>query len=251
MFKSLAQKSVIVTGGSKGIGRGMAHVFAEKGAKVLIVSRDSEGTAMALVQEIADKGGEASFFKADVSQWQEVEAMVQAAINRHGGVDILCSNAGIYPEASIESISEADWDRVNHVNLKSAFLAVKACLPVMRQNAWGRIIFTSSITGPIIGFPGLSHYGATKAGMLGFIRSAALELAPYGITINAVLPGYTKVEVLETLGEDFIRQIEENLPMHRLVEPEDIAYAALFLASHEAQYITGQTLVVDGGESLR
>jgi len=202
MLKRLEQKSVIITGASKGIGKGIAKVFAAEGAKVLVVSRHKE-PAVQTVNEIQQAGGEASFFQADVSHWHEVESMVKAAIERYGKIDILCNNAGIYPSVSIEDMSEEDWDYVNSVNLKSTFFAVKACLPQMKKQNWGRIVLTSSITGPLTGCPGWSHYAATKAGMLGFMRTAALEFVKHNITINAVLPGNIRTESDDEQDEEY------------------------------------------------
>ena len=242
-------KSVIVTGGSKGIGRGISKVFAAEGARVLLVGRQPDAGERA-AREIVDGGGAASFFRADVSDPGDVQAMVEAAVSRHGGVDVLCSNAGVFPSARIDEMSEEEWDTVNSINLKGAFLAVKACLPELKRSGAGRVLLTASITGPITGFPGWSHYGATKAGMLGFMRSAALEFARHGITINAVMPGNIMTEGLDDVGEEYLATMTRSIPMGRLGEAEDIGYAMLFLASHEAKYITGQTLVVDGGQTL-
>jgi len=249
MVERLAGKSVIVTGATKGLGRSIASVFATEGAHVLVVGRDEQQGAE-VVHAIANAGGSASFFKADVSRWHDVTSMAAASVQRHGGIDILCSNAGIFPSAKIEEMSEEEWDTVNSVNLKGTFLAVKACLPHMKQRSEGRIVLTSSITGPITGFPGWAHYGATKAGMLGFMRTAAIELARHNITINAVMPGNIMTEGLDDVGEDYLRRMEQSIPMARLGDPKDVAHAALFLASPEANYITGQTLVVDGGQTL-
>ena len=245
----MEQKSVIVTGGSKGLGRGIAQVFAREGAKVLVVARQQDAGERT-AKEIVDAGGTASFFRADVSNWEDVEAMAEAAVDRHGGIDILCSNAGIFPSARVEEMTQVEWDTVNSVNLKGTFFAVKACLPELKKKEEGRILLTSSITGPITGYPGWAHYGATKAGMLGFMRTAAIEFARYNITINAVMPGNIMTEGLDDIGEDYLRRMEQSIPMGKLGDPEDVAYAMLFLASHEAKYITGQTLVVDGGQTL-
>ena len=143
-----------------------------------------------------------------------------------------------------------EWDRVLGVNLKGTFLTVRACLDALKKSACGRVVVTSSITGPITGFPGWSHYGASKAGQLGFIRTAAIELAKYGITINAVLPGNIVTEGLEGLGADYLATMAASIPLKRLGSVEDIGNAALFFASKEAGYITGQTVVVDGGQTL-
>ena len=249
MGNRMEQKSVVVTGGSKGLGRGIAQVFAREGAKVLVVARQPDAGEQT-AKEIVDAGGAASFFRADISNWDDVEAMVKAAIDRHGGIDILCSNAGIFPSVRLEEMTQEEWDSVNSVNLKGTFLAVKACLPELKKADGGRILLTSSITGPITGYPGWAHYGATKAGMLGFMRTAAIEFAKYNITINAVMPGNIMTEGLDDVGEDYLRLMEKSIPMGRLGDPEDVGYAMLFLASHEAKYITGQTLVVDGGQTL-
>lgn len=249
MAKRLDQKSAIVTGATKGLGRSIASVFASEGARVLVVGRDEQGGTKT-VTAITEAGGTASFFKADVSCRQDVESMAKAAADRHGRIDILCSNAGIFPSARVEEMSEQEWDTVNSVNLKGTFFAVQACLPHLKKGKAGRIVLTSSITGPITGYPGWAHYGATKAGMLGFMRTVAIELAKDNITVNAVMPGNIMTEGLDDVGEDYLARMKQCIPMAKLGDPEDIGYAALFLASSEAKYITGQTLVVDGGQTL-
>lgn len=249
MADRLNGKVAVITGASRGIGKGIAKVFAAEGAKVLIAARD-ENAGNNVGSEIRQAGGEAAFCRADVSRWPDVEAMAQAAVDRFGRLDILVSNAGIFPSARIEAMTEADWDQVQAVNLKGTFFAVKACFARMKAQRYGRIVLTSSITGPVTGFPGWAHYGATKAGMLGLLRTAALEFAPHGVTINAVLPGNIRTEGLADLGEEYIRRMERSIPLGMLGEPEDVGYAALFLASKEARFITGQTLIVDGGQVL-
>jgi len=249
MAKRLQGKVAVVTGASRGIGKGIARILASEGARVLVVAR-GEAQGATAVEEIRQGGGEASWFRADVSSWPEVQAVVQAATDRYGQLDILCSNAGVFPSARIENLTEADWDQVQAVNLKGTFFAVKACAARMRERQYGRIVLISSITGPVTGFPGWAHYAATKAGMLGFMRTAALELARDGITINAVLPGNIKTEGLAKLGEDYLKRMEMSIPLGKLGEVDDVGYAALFLASDEARFITGQTLVVDGGQIL-
>jgi 3-oxoacyl-[acyl-carrier protein] reductase len=249
MLTSIEGRSVIVTGASKGIGKGIARVFASKGARVLIASRDLS-QAEAAAAEIRAGGGIVEAISADVSKAEDNVRMAQTAIERHGGIDILCCNAGIYPSASLFDIGAADWDQVMDINLKGTFLSVHACLPGLRARGKGRIVVTSSITGPITGNAGWSHYAASKAGQLGFIRTAAIELAPLNITVNAVLPGNILTEGLEDLGPEYIARMTSAIPARRLGSVEDIAYAALFLASDEAAYITGQTIVVDGGQVL-
>ncbi len=249
IMKRYEGKTVIVTGASKGIGRGIAKVFALEGANVLVVSRNSDDGEK-VVNEILEADGKASYFSADVSKWKDMETMAKTAMDRYGKIDVLCANAGIFPSATIEEMTEDNWNLVNDVNLKGTFLAVKACLPMMKEKKYGKIILTSSITGPTTGYPGWSHYGASKAGMLGFMRTACLETAKHNITMNAILPGNIRTEGLDDLGEDYLHKMAQSIPLKKLGETEDIAYAAVFLASDEAKFITGQTLVVDGGQIL-
>jgi 3-oxoacyl-[acyl-carrier protein] reductase len=249
MLKSIEGRSVIVTGASRGIGKGIARVFAAKGAQVLVVARNS-GPAEATANEIRASGGKALAFGADVSSWLEAQRIAAEAVARFGGIDILCANAGIFPAAKLGDLTPESWDEVLGTNLKGTFLTVKACLPAMKAKRKGRIVLTSSITGPITGYPGWAHYGASKAGQLGFMHTAAIELARYNITINAVMPGNIKTEGLDGLGAEYLREMTASIPMKRIGSVEDIAFAALFFASDEAAYITGQSLVVDGGQVL-
>src|SRR5271165_3068897 len=255
MFTSIAGRAVVVTGGTRGIGKGIASVFARNGAKVLITGRDSDA-ARAAADELTAKAaaagysGDVSFVLADVASREDCRRMAAIAQERLGGVDVLCANAGIFPDSRLEDMSEEDLDAVLAVNLKGTILAVQACLPALRHSGRGRVILTSSITGPITGFPGWTHYGASKAGQLGFMRTAAIELAPSGITVNAVLPGNIVTEGLADLGEQYRAGMTAAIPMRRLGTVDEIGYAALFLATDEAAYITGQTIVVDGGQVL-
>jgi len=249
LASSIKGKSVVVTGSSKGIGKGIARVFVRAGAKVLVVARNIKA-AEAAVKELTKEGGTASAFAADVTSYPDLQAMAKIAADRHGGIDVLCANAGIFPQAKIVDMSPEDWDNVLGTNLKGTFLSVKACLPYLQKSKAGRVVLTSSITGPITGFPGWTHYGASKSGQLGFMRTAAIELAKYGITINAVMPGNIKTEGLDGLGADYLATMAASIPLKRLGSVDDIGHAALFLASAEAGYITGQTIVVDGGQIL-
>lgn len=249
MFTSLLGRSVIVTGASKGIGRGLAQRFGQAGCQVLVVSRTLSG-AEAAAAEIVAAGGRARPFAGDVTCEADMRAMAAAAVESFGGIDILCANAGIFPAATLGQMTEADFDRVLGTNLKGTFLAVSACLSAMKSRRRGRIVLTSSITGPVTGYSGWSHYGASKAGQLGFMRTAAIELAPYGITVNAVLPGNIATEGLAGLGEEYVRRMTASIPMRRLGSVLDIANAALFFATDEAAYITGQSLAIDGGQIL-
>ena len=249
MFSSLKDKSVLVTGSSKGIGKGIARVFAKAGCKVLITARH-ENEAKAAAEELVKAGGKAAAFAADVTKFESMRNAAEFAVRTHGGLDILCANAGIFPQVKIEEMSDETWDVTVDTNLKGTFLSVKACLPALKRSDQGRIIITSSITGPVTGFPGWTHYGATKAGQLGFMRTACIELAKHGITVNAVMPGNIATEGLAGLGEDYLKTMAASIPLKRLGTVEDIGYAALYFATREAGYVTGQTIIIDGGQIL-
>jgi 3-oxoacyl-[acyl-carrier protein] reductase len=239
----------VVTGATRGIGKGIARVFADNGARVLIVGRDKDA-ADAAVADLTAGGAEVSYLLADISVREGCQLVAATAVERLGGVDVLCANAGIFPDKRLADMTDEDLDTVLGTNLRGCILSVQACLPALQQSAHGRVILTSSITGPITGFPGWSHYGASKAGQLGFMRTAAIELAAHAITVNAVLPGNVITEGLVDLGEDYINEMTASVPLGRLGTVDEIGYAALFLASDEAAYITGQTIVVDGGQIL-
>jgi 3-oxoacyl-[acyl-carrier protein] reductase len=249
MFTAIAGRSVVVTGATRGIGKGIARVFARNGARVLIVGRD-EAAAKATAAELSGAGGEVSYLLADVSRREDCQRIAAAAHGRYGGIDVLCANAGVFPDRRLVDMTEEDMDQVFGTNLKGCMLTVQACVPALAASGHGRVILTSSITGPVTGFPGWSHYGASKAGQLGFMRTAAIELAPSAITVNAVLPGNVMTEGLAELGEDYLAQMTASVPLRRLGTVEEIGHAALFLATDEAAYITGQTIVVDGGQIL-
>jgi 3-oxoacyl-[acyl-carrier protein] reductase len=250
VFTSLDGRSVIVTGGSKGIGKGIARVFARTGANVLVAARD-EATLAAAAEDLSkEAGGRVETVVADVSKVADCRLIADTAVERFGGIDVLCANAGIFPEKLLAEMTEADVDEVFACNVKGTMFSVQACLPALEASGHGRVILTSSITGPITGFPGWSHYGASKAAQLGFLHTAAIELAPSRVTINAVLPGNIATEGLAEMGDDYIRGMEAAIPQRRLGSVEDIGYAALFFATDEAAYITGQTIVIDGGQVL-
>jgi 3-oxoacyl-[acyl-carrier protein] reductase len=251
MAKRLKEKVAIVTGAGKGIGRGIALVFASEGAKVLVADIDEEW-GIKTVNRIKQEGDEASFIKVDVSKKEDMGRMAQTALERYGRIDILCNNAGIYTNmARIEEMTEEDWDKILTVNLKGTFLAVRACVPQMIRQKYGRILITSSTTGNRTAIIGLSHYAASKAGINGFIRNVALELAEHNITVNGVEPGNILTEgMMEVVGEEYVKANEAVIPMGRLGEPGDIGHAMAFLASDEAKFITGQTIIVDGGQIL-
>jgi len=242
--QALTDQVAVVTGGARGIGQGIASVLAAEGAHVVVVDVDrelGEATAAALG---------ATAVSADVTDRSSVDAMATRVAEELGRIDIVAANAGAYPFADLEALDEEMWNRVMDLNVGGAVRTVQACLPAMRARGYGRVVLTSSITGPITGQRGFAHYGASKAAMLGFMRSAAVELARSGITVNAVMPGNVATPgFAETSGEHQDSMLAA-IPMGRYAEPEEVGWAVRFLASPEAGYITGQTLVVDGGQVL-
>jgi 3-oxoacyl-[acyl-carrier protein] reductase len=248
-------RSVLVTGGTKGIGKGIARTFLAAGARVAICGRDPQAGEAAVAALSAEAAGAAgvprvTYIRGDVSNAADAPRIVAETEQRHGGLDVLCANAGIFPKADLAEMTEQDIDEIFATNVKGAMLSVSAAIPPLARSGHGRVILTSSITGPITGDAGWSHYGATKAAMLGFMRTAAIELARHGITINAVLPGNIATEGLDELGDEYVRKMVASIPLGKLGSVADIGYAALFLATDEAGYITGQTIVVDGGQVL-
>jgi 3-oxoacyl-[acyl-carrier protein] reductase len=243
-MQSLTDQVAVVTGAARGIGRGIASVLAAEGARVVVVDVDAELGATTA----AELGGIA--VAADVTDGASVESMAARVVEDLGRIDILAANAGIYPFADLDALDEQVWSRVMDLNVGGAVRSVRACLPAMRARGYGRIVLTSSITGPITGQPGFAHYGASKAAMLGFMRSAAVELARSGITINAVMPGNVSTPGFADTSAEHQRRMLSSIPMGRYAEPEEVGWAVRFLASPEAGYITGQTLIVDGGQVL-
>jgi 3-oxoacyl-[acyl-carrier protein] reductase len=245
MSGRLDGKVALVVGAARGIGRGVAERFAEEGARIVVADVEEEAgqaTAAAL---------EGQFVRCDISRMEDAEHAVAVATRTFGQLDILVQNAGIYPWQLIEETSPDDWDRVMAVNLRGCFLAARAALVPMKARGTGRMLFTSSITGPHVTSPGHGHYSATKAGINGFIRAAALEFSGYGITVNGVEPGNILTEeVQRQRSQAFIKSMEDAIPLGRLGSVRDVANAFLFLASDEASYITGTTIVVDGGQLL-
>lgn len=249
-MSSLQNKIAIVLGASKGIGLGIAQIFAAKGAKVIIASRDNDLLEKAKKYIFQKTALQVDTFLADITDEENIKSLIEFTMNKFGRIDILAQNAGIFPSTSLFEMTPQDWDLVLDTNLKGTFLSVAACIPIMRKQNYGRIVVTSSITGVRTGNPGLAHYAASKAGINGFIKTAAIELAPYNITINSVEPGNILTESLNTLGPDYIKAQERAIPLGCLGTPEDIGYAAAYLASDEARYVTGQSIVVDGGQTL-
>jgi 3-oxoacyl-[acyl-carrier protein] reductase len=248
-MQPLSGQVAIVTGAARGIGRGIASVLASEGARVVIADVDA-AAAEAAAAELRQGGAETLAVACDVVSRTAVEALAAAALAAYGRIDILAANAGIYPSTELAEIDDALWDRVMDINVKGALHAVQACTPAMLVRGYGRIVLTSSITGPITGQTGFAHYGASKAALLGLMRSAAVELATSGITVNAIMPGNIETPGLGATSEEHQRLMLSSIPMGRFGTPEDIGWAVRFLVAAEAGYVTGQTVVVDGGQVL-
>ena len=245
MTLRLQGKIALVIGAARGIGEGIAQRFVEEGARVVIADTEIDAG-----KDTAKRLG-GLFIATDISQFDQARRAVQTALDGYGALDILVQNAGIYPWTLIENTSPEEWDKVLAVNLKGTFLAARAALPHMKEKRAGRMVFTSSITGPRVTSPGHGHYSASKAGINGFIKSAALEFSGYGITVNGVEPGNILTDGMQMhRSAAFIKSMEVAVPLGRLGTPRDIANCALFLASDDASYITGTTIVVDGGQTL-
>ncbi|MGR4041843.1 SDR family oxidoreductase [Pseudomonas sp. 910_21] len=237
----------LITGSGQGIGRAIAQVFAARGAKVMLATR-SAASGAETQRLIRQAGGTAELLTLDLSTRAAAEQAVTATLEAFGGLDLLLHNAGIFPMQKLAELEDQTLDSTLAVNLKSCFWLTQAALPALRRARAPRIVVTSSVTGPRTAIPGLAHYAASKAGVNGFIRAAALELAEYGITVNGVEPGLIATQAMDNLGD--AATLSRGIPLGRLGTPEDIAYAMLFLASQQAGYITGQTLIVDGGALL-
>lgn len=246
---SFANKTVLVTGGSSGIGRAAALAFAQQGARLFIADVDAEGGA-ATVQAIEAQGGTASYITCDVSRADEVQAMIQAALERYGTLDIAVNNAGISGGAllNIARTSEERYDRVMAVNTKGVWLCLKYEIPAMRENG-GSIVNVASVAG-LIGFPGGAAYAASKHAVVGLTKSVALEVASKGIRVNAICPSYVDTPMVTELAEQDARlaqRLPTASPMRRLGTPEEVAAGILWLASEEASFVNGLALALDGG----
>ncbi|MDH3988814.1 MAG: SDR family oxidoreductase [Gammaproteobacteria bacterium] len=250
MFADLSGKVALITGSGQGIGAGIARVFATAGAKVMVVNRTPEN-GQRTVDEILEAGGEAELCGVDIGSVESVERAVAETIKKWGGIDIMLHNAASFLGGSVDAYNEEDLETVLSVNLKACFRFSKAVIPHFRKRGGGRLLFTSSVTGPRVAMPGTSYYAASKGGMNAFIRTAALELARENITVNGVEPGYIRTAAMELLAdEEGLAQMTKYIPTGYMGAPEDIAYCMLYLASDEARYITGQTICIDGGSTL-
>jgi 3-oxoacyl-[acyl-carrier protein] reductase len=245
------RKVAIITGAASGIGRGIAERLSSDGFLVAIA--DVNASAAESVASDLNSGGPeqvAMGVTMDVTSEESVRQAVAVVMDHWGRVDVLAANAGVYPGAPMADISSDDWDFVQHVNLRGAFFSLKYVVPYMREQRYGRVVITSSVTGAITGFPGWTHYGASKAGLLGMMRSAALELVGDGVTVNAVMPGNVRTPAWNDLPTDYLAETVKAIPMGRLAEPSDIANGVAFFADERSGYVTGQTLVIDGGQVL-
>lgn len=239
----------LVTGGGRGIGRAIALELARAGAKVVVNYAGRADKAEETVQLIQEAGGEGIAVQANVSVAEDVDRLIQTAVNTYGRIDILVNNAGITRDTLLLRMKESDWDDVLDTNLKGVFLCTKAVSKGMMKQRSGSIINISSVVG-ITGNAGQANYAAAKAGILGFTKSIAKELASRGVRVNAVAPGYISTDMTESLPEEVRKQILGQIPLGRIGAPEEIAKTVVFLASPAASYITGQTLSVDGGMAI-
>jgi len=246
----LSGKVAVVTGSSRGIGRAIAILLAKQGAKVVVNSAKTPEAAAAVVREIEQNGGEAMNVTADVSVQADAERLIKTAVDAYGRLGILVNNAGTTRDTLLMRMSEADWDAVMDLNLKGTFFCTKAAVRPMLRAKSGRIINITSVSG-LAGNAGQANYAASKAGLVGFTRSVARELASRSITCNAVAPGYVPTALTNVLSDELKAKAIEVIPLGRAGTAEEIAAAVVFLASDEAAYVTGHVLTVDGGMTMR
>jgi acetoacetyl-CoA reductase/3-oxoacyl-[acyl-carrier protein] reductase len=244
-MQRLAGKTALVTGASRGIGRSIAIELAKAGAHVAVNFQHNAAKAQTVVDEIQALGGQAILAPANVADSREARAMVQQVANQLGRLDILVNNAGITRDRSLKKMTDEQWDEVIKTNLSSFFYTVSAAVPLMTAQHYGRIINVSSMNGQVASF-GQANYSASKGGIIAFSRTAALELASSGVTVNVVAPGFTETDMFAEVPENIQTQIKARIPLGRFAKPEEVAKAVLFLAA-DGDYITGATINVNGG----
>ncbi|MCF6094362.1 3-oxoacyl-[acyl-carrier-protein] reductase [Microaerobacter geothermalis] len=242
----LQGKVALVTGGSRGIGRAIALALAQEGANVLVNYAGNQQAAEEVVKEIESLGRKSISIQANISDSDQVQKMVDQAVQTFGRLDILVNNAGITRDNLLIRMKEEEWDQVLDTNLKGVFLTSKAAAKPMMKQRYGKIINISSVVG-VLGNPGQANYVAAKAGVIGLTKTLARELASRNITVNAVAPGFIETDMTAKLGEEVRKNLLSQIPLNRLGQPDDIAQVVLFLCSDKSNYITGQTLHVDGG----
>ncbi len=243
----LKGKTAVVTGSGRGIGREVALSLAREGANVVVVSRNQKEIE-SVAKEIKALKVKALCVKTDVSSFKDVNLLVEKTMKEFGRIDILVNNAGIFESSLLSQMTEEQWDRMISVDLKGVFNCTRAVINHMIKQKYGKIVNISSIAGTALGFPGSTHYSSSKAGIIGFTQSLAMEVAQHGINVNSIAPGVIKTSmVMNALSEKELEVFSKHIPVGRIGKPEDIANTALFLASDDSAYITGQTITVDGG----
>lgn len=242
----LRDKVALITGASRGIGKAIAIYMAKAGADIIVNYSGSEAAAQATVEEIEALGRKAIKIKANVANADEVAAMVKEAQDVFGRIDVLVNNAGITRDGLLMRMKDEDWDAVMDINLKGTYLMTKAVSRLMMKQKSGRIINLSSVVG-VMGNAGQANYSASKAGVIGFTKSCAKELASRGITVNAIAPGFIHTDMTDVLPENVREAMVDQIPLGRMAEPKEVATVAVFLASNFASYVTGQVINVDGG----
>jgi len=246
---TINNKTILITGGSKGIGKATAIKMAQKGIRIAINYNSSKEGAQLTAKEVTKLGGEAIILKADVSDENQVEEMIGNILNKWKTVDILVNNAGIIKDSLLLGMSIDDWDKVINVDLRGTFLCTRALIRGMIRQKWGRVINVGSVVG-IRGNPGQTNYSAAKAGIIGFTKALAKEVAGRNITVNTVTPGYVATDTVAVLKQSLKNTILNRIPQHKFGEANDVAEMINFLASDEASYITGQVISVDGGLAI-